>query len=845
MKPFYTDVSTKGSRILHRGYDKHGKRIHESVTFRPTLFVPTKKVKEDSWSTIDGIKVDPVDFENSYEAHLFTEKYKDVEGFKIYGQIDSQYQFIAETYGSEGELEFDSSLIRVAYIDIECESEDGFPSVDDPEERINVITVSLKDKTHVFALGEFHGEGVEYQCFDDEAKMLLAFIERWEELDPDILTGWNVVFFDVPYLYRRIERILGRKVASRLSPWQDVRERKGAVNSLGQASIAYTIAGIAILDYIDLYRKFSFTPQETYRLDFIASQELGEGKMSYGEHASITEFYRNDFQKFVEYNIRDVHLVVRLEDKLRLIELSQGLAYSARGNFGDVFTQVRMWDSIIYNYLRTKRIAIPPKDRNQKDDKFEGAYVKDAQVGSHNWVASFDLDSLYPHLIMQYNLSPETIVDERIPKLTVDDLISGENPKVEGALKEAKRRGYSVAANGTMYRKDIRGFLPDLMDTMYDQRKAFKKKMLEVKGWVKNNPNASPKEMQQAKKDIAKYNNFQMVRKVQLNSAFGALGNQYCRYYNLDMAEAITVSGQLSIRWAEHKLNGLLEKICSEKRDYVIYADTDSIYLNMAPIVEKVLGTKPTKETISFLDKSCNDVILPRIGNWYAELAERMNAYANRMSMKRECISVKGIWVAKKKYMLTVHLGEDNVYTKEPDLKILGIETVKSSTPMVVRKRLKEAIRIIMTEDEDRLRAFVAKFREEFVTLPVEEVSFPRGCSHLDKYHDAASIYKKATPIAVKGALIYNHAIRSRGLTKAHQFIREGDKVKFVYLKEPNPLRQRVIAFGHKLPDEFKLKGYIDYDTQFDKSFIEPLKNILETIGWSAEEKTSLEGLFG
>jgi DNA polymerase elongation subunit (family B) len=845
MKPFYTDVTMKGSRILHRGYDASGRRVHESVNFRPTLYVPTKKPKPDCWTTIDGIKVEPVDFENSYEAHLFAEKYSDVEGFRIYGQIDPQYQFIAETYGSEGELEYDSSLIRVAFIDIECESEDGFPSVDDPEERINVITVHLQGKTHTFALGEFSADDVECHSFDDEAKMLHSFLDTWERLDPDILTGWNVVFFDVPYLYRRIERVLGKKVAMRLSPWQDVRERKGAVNAMGQASIAYYINGIAILDYIDLYKKFTFTPQESYRLDFIASQELGEGKVSYGEHASLTEFYRNDFARFVEYNIRDVNLVVRLEDKLRLIELSQGLAYSARGNFGDVFTQVRMWDSIIYNYLRTKRVTIPPKDRNKKDDQFEGAYVKDPQVGSHDWVASFDLDSLYPHLIMQYNLSPETLVKERVKGISVDDLIMGRNETLEEELRKAKERNLSVAANGTMYRRDIRGFLPELMDTMYDQRKAFKKKMLDIKGWLKNNPNATRKEIEQAKKDIAKYNNFQMVRKVQLNSAFGALGNQYCRYYNLDMAEAITVSGQLSIRWVEDRLNTLLSKVCGVAEDFVIASDTDSVYLKMGCLVDKMLGTKPTKETIMFLDKCCTDVILPKINKWYADLADKMNAYDNKMSMKRECISAKGIWTAKKRYMLAVHLGEDNVYVAEPDLKIMGIETARSSTPLIVRKRLKEAIRIIMTQDEENMRSFVAKFRDEFSGLPVEDVSFPRGCSHMDKYHDAAGIYKKATPIAVKGALIYNHLIRKKLLSKSYQMIREGEKVKFVYLKEPNPVRQRVISYLNKLPPEFGLEGFIDYDIQFDKSFVEPLKTILDTIGWSVEEKSSLDSLFG
>ena len=843
MKPFYTCVTTKGSRLMHRGYDAKGKRLHESIPYRPTLFVPTQNPKKSSWSTIDGQKVEPVDFENMYEAREFIKQYEGVENFSIYGNIEPQYQFIADTYGCDGDIEYDPSLIRVLYIDIEVESENGFASPKDANERVNAITVIQGENTYSMGLGKFDVEGVSCRNYSDETKMLKDFLDLWELLDCDIVTGWNVNMFDMPYLYRRISRLLGEKAAKRIAPWGEIRDRRVVI--MDRENMVYDFGGITILDYYDLYRKFTFVTRESYKLQYIATVELGEGKDDYSDVGTLTQLYQTDFQRFMEYNIQDTRLILKLEDKLHLIEQAQALAYSARCNFGDVFSQVRMWDGIIYNYLRAKKIAVPPKSRYEKNDQFEGAYVKEPLVGQHEWVASFDLDSLYPHLIMQYNISPETLMPDRAPSISVDRLIDEADPSLEAFLGMVKQRNLALAANGTMYRRDVRGFLPELMDIMYSQRKEYKKKMLAAKATLKSDSNLDAATVAKLKTDVSKFGVFQLVRKVQLNSAFGALGNQYCRYYNPDMAEAITVSGQLSIRWVENRLNKLLNKVCeTDGQDYVIASDTDSVYLRLGCLVDKVIGQKPTKETIKFLDKSCEEILLPRIAKWYDILSDRMNAYANRMSMKREGIAAKGIWTAKKRYMLAVHLGEDNVYTDEPDLKIMGIEVVRSSTPQIVRTRLREAIRIIVTADEGAMRRFVEEFREEFLTLPAQQVAFPRGCNNLDEYADRSSIYKKATPIAVKGALIYNHWIKEKALGKKHPFIRDGEKIKFLYLKVPNPIREKVLSFPTSIPQEFGIDNYIDREMQFEKAFIEPLTTIVDAVGWKIEEQSSLEDLF-
>lgn len=845
MKPFYTAVNAKGTRILHRGYDANGGRIEESTTYRPTLFVTTSRKGKAEWRTIDGREVHPVDFDSMYEARQFIAQYRGVEGFSVYGDIDPEYEFIGDRYGSEGDIEYEPSLIRVMSIDIEVESENGFASPQDPTERINAITMVQGDRTIALGLGEFSVEGVECRSFDDERALLNAFLDLWEELDADVVTGWNVQLYDLPYLYGRIVRSISPKAAKRMSPWREIHSRK-VYSKGGREDVIHHFLGISVLDYIDLYKKFTFVTQESYKLQHIAMIELGEGKIDYSDLGTITDLYRKDFQRFMEYNAKDAALVMQLEEKLRLIELAQALAYSARTNLDDVFSQVRMWDSIIYHHLRSRKRVIPPKPSVEKNEQFTGAYVKEPVPGRYSWVASFDLDSLYPHLIMQYNLSPDTILDERIPDMTADAFLADPG-RFATALASAKERNLSVAGNGTMYRRDVHGFLPELMDTMYRQRREYKQMAVEAKAWLrKNAATADPSEVARRKKEASKFHNFQLVRKVQLNSAFGAMGNQYFRYYDLRIAEAITWSGKLSIKWIESRANSFLNRICGTKdSDYVIASDTDSVYLHLGPMVEKLAHGRSTRETVAFIDRSCAEVVLPRISRWYEDLAGTMNAYANRMSMKREAIAEKGIWAAKKRYCMSVHMGEENVYMEKPEIKVTGLEVVRSSTPQVVRSDLQEAIRLMLTSDEGSLRLFVERCHERFLSLPVQQIAFPRSCNNLDEYADAASIYKKATPIAVKGSLVYNHWIGRKRLQKTYPEIREGDKIKYVYLKEPNPVREHVIAFPTVIPEEFGLDKFVDRETQFEKSFLEPLTKLLDLVGWSMTEKASLESLFG
>ena len=848
MNEYYTNITQRGKFILYRGISEDGTPFQRREEFYPTMYVPSNKKTE--YRTLDGLFVEPVQPGNIPDTREFINKYQDIKGFDIYGNNDFVYQFIGENY--KGEIDYDFSKIKVATIDIECESEHGFPKPENANERINAITVDYNGWIYVYGLGEFNLAESPYDGklrqfkFDNEEELLESFLSTWELESPDAVTGWNVRFFDIPYLVNRIANVLGESDAKRLSPWKFLKER--TVRKMNRENQTYEIAGISTLDYYELYQTFTYVNQESYRLDHIAFVELGEKKLSYDEYDSMATFYKSDFEKFIEYNVKDVELVKKLEDKMKLLELAVSLAYSAKVNFMDVFGQVRTWDCIIYHYLMEHGIVIPPKRTSKKDAQYAGAYVKDPIVGMHDWIVSFDLNSLYPHLIMQYNISPETMVpNNKDNTITPDSILNG---------KEVAHDAYSVAANGTCYTKEHQGFLPALMEKLYKERKMYKKKMIECQKErqkiMKSNTVAMGKgaACKRLDKEIAKYNNFQLVRKIQLNSAYGAIGNEWFRYFNVDMAEAITLSGQLSIRWIADKLNEFLNKTVGTKDyDYVVASDTDSVYLRLGNLVDKVCGNRSKSEVVEFLNKASEEIILPFIKKQYDELACKMNAYENKMVMDRECIADKAVWTAKKRYMMRVHDSEGVRY-ETPKTKIMGIETTRSSTPQVVRDSLKEAIDLILTTDEETVIKFIDDFRQKFREFEPEDIAFPRGVNGMKKYSDRSSIYQKSTPIAVKGSLIYNHYLDKHKLNNKYRKIIDGDKIKFLHLVKPNPLggvsgTDQVIAFPNSLPREFNLLEFIDYDMQFEKAFLDPIKNILEKIGWNHEHVVTLEGLFG
>ena len=837
MSKFYTYVTRVGNRIYTREIDNKGERYSGYTNFKPTLYLPSPEEKSD-YKSLDNKPLGSHTFGSIKDCREFVDSYDGTVNYSIHGNRNYVSQYITETYPN---IQWDTSKITIYNLDIETSIDNGFPNIRTADSAITSITIhnSIDDKYYVFGTGDYipdqSDKTINYFKADDEREMMNMFLNWWKELPPDIVTGWNCKFFDIPYIINRLE-VLSLE-PKYLSPIKNIFEKN--VRIAGQENQTYLITGISIIDYLDLYKKYTYKVRESYRLDYIGKVEL-ELRKDQNEIPGY-ELYKTDYQKFINYNIRDVEIVKKLDEKMKLMDLVITMAYDSGINFEDVYSPVKTWESIIYRFLEEKKIAIPVKPEGSKSRSIEGGYVKDPHIGLHEWVVSFDLNSLYPHLIQQYNISPETLY-----KGPVCD--NSKNIGVKGLLEQElntdylKEKNITLTPNGVHFKNDKQGFLPQLMEKMYNDRVVYKKKLLKEQQKLES---GDYKNKQKVINNISTYNNIQMSKKILLNSAYGACANQYFLYYDPNLAEAITMSGQLSIRWIEKHINMYINKLLKTKGiDYVIAADTDSVYITFDKLVTSVFPERvSTSKIITFLDTICTDKIQPYIDQGYKNLHSYVNAFEQKMFMEREVIADKGIWTAKKRYILNVYDSEGVKY-KEPKLKIMGIESVRSSTPEWCRNKIKDLIRIIINTDEETVMQSIADYREAFNNLSFDQLAFPRSVRGVEKYSSTKSIYSKGTPIHVRGVLLYNYLLKKHKLTKKYQSIREGEKIKFAYLKEPNTLRENVISVSTHLPKEFELEKYIDYDLQFDKAFLQPIKNILDVIGWKTEKQGSLESFF-
>ena len=827
---FYKNVIEHKGKLLVRGIHD-GKEYKERINFGPTLYGLTQE--HSVYKTLQGQYLKPIEFTSIDAARKFKKEVA-TSNSPIYGLERYHYQYIGQEHPED--IKWDKDLIKIFTLDIETTCENGFPDVENPIEEIICLTVKNQSNKQIltWGVGDFVHDrpDVTYVKCKHEKELMFEFMKFWIKNHPDVITGWNTKFFDLPYLVNRLKLVAGDKVASRISPWNLINRLEITVK--GRTQTVYDVFGIAMLDYLDLYKWFIPTRQESYKLDFIGELELNQPKNE-NPYDTFKDFYTKDFQKFIDYNIQDVEIVDALEDKLGLIDLSLTVAYDSKVNYDDIFSQVRVWDTLIANHLMQKNICVPPREEHSKETKYEGAYVKEPILGGHDWIVSFDINSLYPHIIIQYNISPEKILGESSQGINVNKMIDMKVP-----LNFLKTEGACVTPNGAKFKTDSQGFLPEMMEKMYNDRVVFKKRMIKAKQEYQKNPS------KKLTREIARCHNIQWSKKIALNSAYGAVGNQYFRYYDVRQASGITTAGQFIIRFIEKKVNEYLNNVLQTKDhiDYIVASDTDSIYVRFGKLVEKTCQGKTNEQITDFLNKVCEQKLEPYIEKCFDELADYSNAFKNAMVMKREVIANKGIWVAKKRYMLNV-LDEEGVRLADPKLKLMGIEAVKSSTPQVCRGKIKEAIKIIMAKEQTDLHNFIADFKKEFLNLPPESIAFPRSCNNIRKYKSDSSIFIKGSPIHVKGALIYNHQLKIHKLGMKYPYIQDGDKIKFLKLKEANPFKFDVISYMSKLPPEFKLNDYVDYEIQFQKTFLDPMRFILDAINWKAEPQASLENFFG
>lgn len=848
MAEHYTHVMQVGNSLLYRGV-KDGKKVKKKFTYKPTLFLPSQNQNAE-WHTLSGEPLDPKTFASIYEAKAFARKYDDIENLKIYGNQRYVYTFIGENH--PGLIEHRPEDVVVGIIDIEVESRTGFPDVERASDPVTAINLLVNGHYHVFGTKPYDNQrkDVTYYRCEDEGELLTKFLEIWQAVDLDIITGWNVKLFDIPYLCNRIISMLGPNKANKLSPWNHIEIEMIDIGF--KEVLGFRIDGIQILDYYDLYRKFRMKAQEQYTLDYICEDELGERKVDYKEmgYRDLNDLYDKNHQLFIDYNIQDGSLVEKLDKKLKFIDLAVTMAYMTKVNFEDVFSQGRIWDANIYNKLATMKIAVPPKKHGSKNEKIIGAYVKQPVPGRKRWVVSFDLTSLYPHLIMMYNMSPETLVE---PEEWDDELRAFMNEwkqavSVSNMLTKSvpldilKRKKMTITPNGQLFRTDKKGMLAELMEEMFAERSKYKKRELAAKKAY--NETADPDEKKKQQYLATRYAAIQMALKITLNSAYGSIANQHFRFFDVRLAEGVTLSGQLGIRWIQNAMNAYFNKLLkTTKEDYILASDTDSIYLHMETMMEKLMDTSDPKKVIKVMDKLCEEKIMPYIDSSYKELAEYVNAFAQKMVMKREALADQGIWVGKKNYILSVYDNE-GVWYETPDVKIVGWGSARSDKPRVCRDKLKEVIKLVLYKELPDVLEFVEKFRGEFDALPIQKVACPTGLNDMEKWADSNSVFIKGAPIHVKAALMHNHIIHTWDLERKYKPLSSRNKIRYVLLKEPNPFQSTVIGFQDVIPQEFELEKYLDKAEQFHKTFLGPLELVLESINWHLDAGDSLEAFF-
>lgn len=834
---FYTYVGSNGSNVVHR-YIKDGKSFTEKANHKYDYYLSDVN---GEYNCIDGSTVSKRTADSPRELKNIFKEYKGITD--VYGMDTPEIQFINAKYPEE--INFSFNDLHIMNVDIETEIGKGFPDPTKAEQAINAITAMRIGHPHSITWTTVPYDRSKDEEADDnslvfvcgsEAEIMLGFLEYIRRMEPHAITGYNIAQFDIPYLVNRMKKVIG-DAYKQLSPIakhmrNPIREKTNRVTG----ETEYIIEGMPTLDYLELIKKFDFTRYPDYKLETICQEVLGTGKVDYGEYATLKEFYENEPTKFIRYNIKDVELVNQLDASLNFLQLSYVLQYSAKCNTADIFGQVRFWDYYIYSYLLGRDYVIPPL-RSHDSDTIEGAYVAEPKIGKSKWVVSFDLTSLYPMTMMQYNMGIDTIVSKecRRPGLLEDLVNLADIPEI----RNAHANNVAMAANGATFSKGHQGLLSCVVEILFGRRKGYQKEL-----------KAAQKEYEQTKDPalharILMLNAFQMAMKIAINSLYGACGNVGFRYYDHSIAEGITQSGQLAIKYISRRINEYLNDLLGMNIDWIVAGDTDSVYISLEPLVQRLTHGKPydTESMVNIIDKFCQEKLGPFIDSCYDELAKYMNAFVNKMIMKREVISDAAIFRAKKNYIMHV-LDSEGIRYSTPKLKTMGVETARSTTPKFVKDALLDCYRIMLTSDNNKdLTDYIRGFESEYHKREYHDIATPRSVNDMSKWITADGKYINRCPYHVKASHEYNRMLDKCGLVD-YGHIQDASRIRLLLLKKNNIIEGNYIAYVNDLPAEFGLDNLIDYPEMLNKTFLSPVNSFASLLNWQIEETGSIADFF-
>lgn len=856
---FYTYYKQWGNSIFYSYIDEHGTQHHTKITdYEPTLYLKSSEPTE--FKSIYGHYVSPVKHSSIKDAKDFIEKYKHVDGMSIEGNTKFANQFVIELF--EGQMpEYNPSLIKGCILDIEVTAPE-FPKPIEAKYAIDLMTLyNTNDKVFkVFSLYDYDQSidetdagslKIDFKKYNNERDLLLDFVSYMQQQKFNWISGWNSSGFDLPYIANRILGVLGKSVLNKLSPYGIVNIRE-ITDDYNNSTITADVIGLTDLDYMLMYQKHIYEPRENYRLDFICEVELGKRKLSYEEEGSLFNLSKTNPQKYVSYNLIDVLRLVELEDKLGLFPVMYVLAYYSMSNFDAGLATVDPWENFIAKELYIRGM-VPPKKESRAFRPFVGAYVAEPQVGYHQWGISLDLNSLYPHIMMQVNISPETY----IPRYQVSDELA--NLQDELSVKERttyfiqcrnlvdkqvdlsilKKHDVSMAANGQYYTRKHKGIIPIIVEEIYNNRKKFKKLMNKAKQELVDakSENANKSILDKISSEVSKYNNLQMAMKIFMNSLYGAMGNRHFLYFMIENAEAITTTGQVVNLWTTKRINKLLNEVLenNKQKDYILAGDTDSGYFILNDIVSKSdMQNKTDDEIADFIDTFVKEIIDPEVTSYTNELCDYLNNIENKMVWEREAIFKSSINSAKKHYAMLV-IDSEGVRYKTPELKIVGLESKKSSTPAWAKPMLENCYRLCLEQKEDEFYKYVEKARKTVYSLDPSQIAIPTTINGIEKYLNVFDYtYTKGAPKHVKAAIVHNRLLKQHNI-KHIDDIKSGGSMKYVELKQPNKIGEEAIGFEKYLPKEFNLDAYVNYEDAYKKGFEKPLKNFIKAIGWEPE----------